>query len=123
MKEASKTMYTIGKIFMIIDIVTFALLFITGILMRAYAGYIHKYMDTDYELEEIENSTTILWILSLVLLIIMIILFIVSLATRKRINYYAINTKPHIIMLVIGAFCNIFYLLGGIFGLVSEKES
>ena len=36
MKEASKTMYTIGKVFMIIDIVTFSLLLIAGIIMRIF---------------------------------------------------------------------------------------
>ena len=122
MKEASKTMYTIGKVFMIIDIVTYGLLLIAGIIMRIFALEIYENMDIEYELSEIENSTTILWILSLVFLLIVIVLFIISINVRKRINYYAINTKPHIIMIVIGAFCNIFYLLGGIFGLVSEKN-
>ena len=39
---------------------------------------------------------------------------------RKALNNNKTENAPHIIMIIVGIFGDIFYLLGGIFGLVGE---
>jgi len=121
MIDASKLMYSIGKIFNIIEIASCAINMIAGILLRIFAIDIQAMIEADTTLEQVISSSNILWILSLVYLILSILFFVISIIIRKNINYSTANTKAHILMIIIGVIINIFYTLGGIFGLVGEK--
>ena len=116
MKNASKTMYKIGRIF------SFVLLGITAILTIIYSilmiveitkGNFPRYLG-----DVIKFS---IW---LSLVIVVIILASNALRAMEKDDK---SNGPHIVMIVFGAISgDVFYLLGGIFGLIAigqEEEN
>ena len=53
------------------------------------------------------------------MLALYIIAYVFAKLTSKTIEKDEKSIKPHVIMLVFGVFTGVFYLLGGIFGIVS----
>ena len=109
MKNASATMYKIGRIF------TFVLLGIAALLVLIYSilmivGIVNGNFPA-YLSNVIGNS---IW------LGIIIVVLIVAANSIRAIEEGTKETTPHILMIVFGAISgNVFYVLGGIFGLVA----
>lgn len=125
MKEASKIMYLIGTIFNVISIVFELLMLVLGIVATAFYKEIYEQQSLPkaYTESQIKSAGLGLIIGCAIALIISIVVLILALRARKKLNNNATDTIPHIVMIVIGAFGDIFYLLGGIFGLVAETSN
>lgn len=119
MRESSKTMYRIGRVF------SFVLLGISAVL-----AVVHLILMIVFIADETRGNwgselgsliSTILWLGFIVIVICLANNEISKTETEKE------NQAPHITMIVFGALSgDIFYLLGGIFGLVAisqEKEN
>lgn len=112
MKNASKTMYRIGRLFNFIFLGLGALLFVLGLIIIIAAD--------DAEGKATGTSCLSIGVFYLVTAIIALIL---SGKALRAIGDGKENRKPHIIMIVIGAISSdIFYLLGGIFGIIAESQ-
>ena len=115
MGNASKTMYHIGRIFNFIGIFVSALLVVIGLII-GIAGSVagEGWAASGWSL----FSTFLFWYLP-----VYIVMYILSGKALNSINDGANNKTPHIIMIVCGALSqDIFYLLGGIFGLIAESQ-
>ncbi len=126
MKQASQVLYTIGKVFNIIGIVATALLIILPIIMIAmpHELYIQQTaIDTNKLSEEqIKVFGVGLLIGLIVLLIVLIIVLVLAIYASKKLKNDTKDTTPHIIMIVVGVFGSLLYLIGGILGLAAESE-
>ena len=123
MKQGSSILYLIGNIINAIGIV---LMVILGVICIAGAGSIETVPDsyTTYTLEEYQALTKGVGVFLLVYAIICLIVYILASKARKAVNNDTKELKPHIIMIVIGVIgSNLFYLIGGILGIVSETSS
>ena len=61
------------------------------------------------------------------LLVLSIVLLVLSIRARKSLETDDTNTSPHVLMIIFGVFAiaglfGIFYLLGGVFGLVENNN-
>ena len=115
MRESSKTMYKIGRIF------SFVLLGLSCIL-----AVLHLVLMIVYSLDNTQGSwtselgslvSTVIWIS-----FIIVVICLASNAIEKTETDKA-NKAPHITMIVFGALSgDVFYVLGGIFGLVAISQ-
>ena len=122
MGQASKIMYTIGRVFNIIQIVFETIMLLVAIITMSLPEEVAK-GQTKYTAEQMKAYGIVMLIFAIILIIISIIVFIVAGIAKKAISDGKVNRTPHIIMLVIGIFSrDIFYILGSIFGLISESE-
>lgn len=128
MRSVSKTMYTIGKIINIIEIV-FAILFIVlGVFMIAspnvFAEEAAKQgitaLDTPKE-ARVCGVTLVVW--STVAFVVSLIIFLFAKKATRSLQEEPKKTTGHTIMLVIGVFGDIFYFLGGLFGVLGANEA
>ena len=122
MKNASKAMYTVGKVFSIIEIVLWVLLLIMSVLFIALAGAMSEIEGTGTA-EEITAMGITLTITFGILLIVSIIVLILASRAKKALDNNTKENGPHIMMIIIGIFGDIFYTLGGIFGLIAENQN
>ena len=122
MKSASKVMYTIGRVFNIIAIVLFAILLIFGIVFAATPDKIVELSEDFAEADAARAYGVTLIIVAAIFLIIYSVICGLAGHARKALNNGRTDKAPHIIMIIVGVFGDIFYLLGGIFGLVAERE-
>lgn len=123
MKQGSSILYLIGNIINAIGIV---LMVILGVICIAGAGSIDTVPDAypTYTLEEYQALTKGVGVFLLVYAVICLIVYILASKARKAVNNDTKELKPHIIMIVIGVIgSNLFYLIGGILGIVSETSS
>ena len=112
MRNASRTMYQIGRIF------SFILLGIAALLTVIFTILMIVDLANGNGLHYLGNI--IGYVLWLALIIVVIIL-----ATNaiKNTEEDSKNNTPHIIMIVFGAISgDVFYLLGGIFGLIANSQ-
>ena len=126
MKDASKIMYTIGKVFNIIGIVLTALLIVLPIIMIAMPEEVYNQQKaTDMNRMTVEQIK-VFGVGLLIGIIIAVVVLIVSLClatyAKKRLDNNTKDTVPHVIMIILGVFGSIFYLIGGILGLVAEEN-
>jgi len=121
MSNASKIMYTIGKVINVIEIIATALALLFGVLVLIFGESVIPDMTMLGELTAMTAGTglTVGGVIALVLSVVTLIL--ANNATRALENGRADNA-PHIIMIVIGVLGDVFYLLGGIFGIVAENS-
>lgn len=123
MKDASRIMYTIGKVFSIIEIVISAILLLAGILCRVFAEEIYnEQKGRSFTLEDVKALSITLIVFASISLIIVFIVLILANNAQKKLKNNKKDLAPHVIMIVIGVFGDIFYLLGGVFGIVAENE-
>ncbi|MCR5647058.1 MAG: hypothetical protein K6F81_02110 [Acholeplasmatales bacterium] len=122
MKEASKIMYTIGKVFNIIGLFLYGFLIAFGIIARQFANEIYERRTpgATYTEADVRIVGTTLMVIGIVAIIITLIIFILATVAKKKLNNNTKDIAPHVIMIIIGVFGDIFYLLGGIFGVVAE---
>ena len=116
MRNSSQIMYKIGRIFSFILVGLYALLAI---------------LNTIWLIVHIVDGASAAGITSDVLGIVFALIWIaltivcIVLATKaiKDMQEDAKNNQPHIIMIVFGAICgDVFYVLGGIFGLIANNQ-
>lgn len=113
MANASRIMYKLGRIFNFIYLGLGILLVVLSIILLVGG-------ETD---EQIATGSTGV-VFGGYLLITAIIALILSAKALRSIGDGKVNRGPHIMMIVVGAIASeIFYLLGGIFGLVSEGQA
>ena len=119
MRNSSKTMYKIGRIFSFVLVGLYALAFILNLvwmIVHIVDGLAASVIASDI----VGMVFAAIWIVLAVLCIVF--------ATKaiKEIDEGTKNNAPQILMIVWGAIVgNIFYVLGGIFGLIAngqEKE-
>ena len=126
MKEASKIMYTIGKIFNIIGLVITSLTLVLPIILIAMPDEIYKQQKTIDGTKLSVEQIQALGVGTLVAVIIGIVLLIVALClasyAKRKLNNNTREIAPHVIMIIVGVFASIFYLIGGILGLVAEEQ-
>lgn len=123
MKQGSSILYLIGNIINAIGIV---LMVIFGIICITGAGSLDKVPDSypTYTLEDYQALVKSMGVFLLVYAVICLIVYILASKARKAVNNDTKELKPHIIMIVIGVIgSNLFYLIGGILGIVSESSS
>ena len=123
MKQGSSILYLIGNIINAIGIV---LMVIFGIICITVAGSLDKVPDSypTYTLEDYQALVKSMGVFLLVYAVICLIVYILASKARKAVNNDTKELKPHIIMIVIGVIgSNLFYLIGGILGIVSESSS
>lgn len=129
MKSIAKAMYVVGLVMNIIAIITcLVLTIIFGALMNNQ-GFLEQLVqnDTSGTLTSIEYARLAMSIYFVVFLVITIIeapAIFIGVMGIKKVN----DDKPrqnafHIVALVFGFLCGgLFYILGGIFGLIAENE-
>ena len=124
MKTASKVMYTLGTIFNIIGIFLWAIFIVLGILFRAFSEdiYERRTPGATYTEADVKIVGTVFMIIGIVAIVITIIVLILAAYAKRKLNNNQRDLAPHIIMIVIGVFGSLFYLLGGVFGLVAESD-
>ena len=115
MRESSKTMYKIGRVFSFVLLGIAAVLSVLHlILMIVYSVDNTKGLWTN-ELGSL--ISTVIW-LSFIVVVIILATNAIRLTEEEK-----DNKAPHITMIVFGAISgDIFYLLGGIFGLVAIAQ-
>ena len=124
MKVASKIMYTIGKVINIIEIILHMIIITAGILIINLAEKIFESQSNPnkYSVDEIRNVGTLLLVIGIVFLIVAIVILVLASIAQSKLDNNKKDNAPHIVMIVIGVFGDIFYLLGGVFGLVAEEQ-
>ena len=126
MKEASSIMYTIGRIFNIIGIVLTSLLLILPIIMMAMPEELYnqqKAVDTNkLSVEQIKALGVGLLIGLIISIIVLIVVLCLANYASKKLKNNEKDTAPHVIMIIIGVFGSLFYLIGGILGLCAEEN-
>ena len=113
MRNASQVMYKIGRIFSFVLLALFAVLFVVYSILLV----VHIIQDAGAAVIGSDIGTMIWALIWTGLVIVLIIL-----ATRaiKTMQEDSKANAPHIVMIVFGAITgDIFYLLGGIFGLIA----
>jgi uncharacterized protein YacL len=128
MKNASRVMYIIGRIFNIIELVVLVLGVAAGIVMavmpdlvvRAAQFYNIEMLDT---LPEVQKAATECILSCIAGFVISLIVFIFATKSFKALKNDKPSQKLHITMIVFGAFNSIFYLLAGIFGVVAMNQT
>ena len=123
MKEASGIMYTIGKVFSVIEIVLSSMLLLAGILCRVFAEEIYREQSgRSFTLADVKAVSVGLIIAASISLVIVFVVLMLANNAKAKLKNNKKDLAPHIIMIVIGVFGDIFYLLGGVFGIVAETS-
>ena len=120
MKTASKIMYTIGRIFNIIAIIACVILIVVGIVAMVAPGKLAEASEDITTPDEAKAMGMTILITGAVLFVVYTVICALAGHARKALNNNKTENAPHIIMIIVGIFGDIFYLLGGIFGLVGE---
>lgn len=120
MKNTSRIMYRIGKIFNIVVIVALAIWFVVAFILMFVA--------IASPVEGTEKAVAIgsaigSWVWAGILLACAVVALILANKAIDAVGNGQVDRKPHIICIVMGAISeNPFYVLGGIFGLIAESQ-
>ena len=120
MKNASKILYTVGKVVNVIEIVLTSLALVFGVLVLIFGRQIIPDIPMIIDITAIATGTGFT-VGGVVALIISIVTLVLANNATRALENGTVDNAPHIVMIVIGVFGDIFYLLGGIFGIVSEN--
>ncbi|MBO4694502.1 MAG: hypothetical protein J5656_01055 [Clostridia bacterium] len=123
MKTASKIMYTIGRIFNIIAIIACVILIVVGIVAMVAPGKLADASDEIATAAEAKAMGISILITGVVLFVVYTVICAIAGHAKKALNNNKTENAPHILMIIVGIFGDIFYLLGGIFGLVAEHQN
>ena len=123
MKSASKVFYMIGFVFNIIAIIFGGLLLAFSIMGLTDHELFLKIVAELNRGEQLVHDTLILMIVLLSIELVLDILFlIIILKAKKDLNEGNGKLSTHVVLLIAGILAsNLFYLLGGIFGLVAAS--
>ena len=123
MKKASRIMYTLGVVFNIIGLILVITLPILGGIGYANPEEVVKQSSQEMTVEDVKAASLTLIIIGVIYIVVYLVVLILALHAKKAVKNDKRENAPHIIMIVIGAISvDVFYLLGGIFGLVSENQ-
>ena len=118
MRNASSTMYRIGRIFTIVELILGPIFFIIGLIFAIVGGI----KDPTDAVMISNGSSMIGWGIYLVVVAILCLVF-VGKALRELANRNDRNPTPFILTIVFGAIANnVFYVLAGIFGLIADGQ-
>ena len=123
MKSASKVFYMIGFVFNIIAIIFGGLLLAFSIMGLTDHELFLKIVAELNRGEQLVHDTLILMIVLLSIELVLDVLFlIIILRAKKDLNEGNGKLSTHVVLLIAGILAsNLFYLLGGIFGLVAAS--
>ena len=112
MKNSSKTMYKIGRIFSYVLLGLAILWCVLSFISILKAG------------DDVERASAISnFIMGILYLGAVIVTIILASKALAALENNEVNKKEHITMIVVGAISSdIFYFLGGIFGLIAESQ-
>lgn len=117
MKNASETMYRIGRIFNFILLGIYAILIVVN-LVSMIVGL------TDSNRSAQVSSAVSGLITNIILIALTVVLLFLAKKAMTDIEADGTNQTPHILMIVFGVLTgDVFYLLGGIFGLVAISQA
>ena len=121
MKQATKALYSIGNIFNLIAII---MLIVLGLLTILGANVIEDVPDGyDMSLEEYGTTAIILGVIMLIIAAIYIAVYVFAIKAKKAVDNNSQESKPHLIMIILALIGqNLFYLIGGILGLVDNSN-
>lgn len=121
MKQATKALYSIGNIFNLIAII---MLIVLGLLIILGANVIEDVPDGyDMSLEEYRTTAIILGVIMLIIAAIYIAVYVFAIKAKKAVDNNSQESKPHLIMIILALIGqNLFYLIGGILGLVDNSN-
>ena len=127
MKNATKIMHTIGKIFTIIEIVGAVILAVLGIVCVANSTDVYAQLIADgyshfQSPEQVKAAGIMMIVVGAIIAAVEIVVLCLATRAQKAIAKNEKTTTPHIVMIVVGVFSNVFYLLGGVFGVLSVEE-
>ena len=124
MKKTSNLFYSIGFVLNIIGIVFYAVLIAIFAIAMNNAEAISKIAtDTGSTVEYVRQSLLALVILISVSIVIDIVVSVFVLRAKRNLREGNGRTGTHILLLVLGILSiNLFYLLGGIFGVVAAGD-
>lgn len=128
MKSASRAMYIVGKVFNIIEMVLTPFIVVFGALCIAYKNEIfnklfEEHLTTLSSPEQVKYLGISLIIFGVVAFIISLVIYLLARKASRSLANGDKSTTPHVIMLVIGIFGDIFYFLAGLFGVLSINEN
>ena len=126
MGKATKMLYTVGKVFNIIEIILSVLGLTAGILAVVFNNDIGESLlagglNMINSVDGIRFTGWGLIVSSAIMLLVSSV--VLALATRAydSINNGRVDITPHVVMIVVGVFGNIFYLIGGVMGIFDES--
>lgn len=127
MRNVSKTMYTIGKVINVLEIVFAVLFIVLGVFMIAspniFAEEAARQGATAIDTPQKVRACGVTLIISAVVsFVVALIIYIFAKKATRSLQEEPTKTTGHTIMLVIGVFGDIFYFLGGLFGVLSVNE-
>lgn len=124
MAKASQVMYLIGKIINIIEIVVATLLLIAGVVCVASPDQLVGQVDKITTVDEAKALGVTIIVMAAIMLIVSVVVLILANRAKKAVAGGTKENAPHIIMIVIGVIGgDIFYLLGGVFGIVAGNNA
>ena len=117
MKNSSNTMYNIGRIFTIIELIIGPIFFLLGLIFAIIGGTVE-----DAAALAPAGGTLIGYGIWFIVGGILCLIF-VGKAKRELANENNKNLTPFILTIVFGAIAgNVFYVLAGIFGIIAESQ-
>lgn len=118
MQNASNTMYRIGRIFTLIELILGPIFLVIGIIVAIVGGV----KDPQDAALISSGSTLIGWGIYFIIVSILCLIF-VSKAQKELADRDNRNPTPFILTIVFGAIAqNPFYVLAGIFGLIADGQ-
>ena len=118
MQNASNTMYRIGRIFTIIELILGPIFILIGIILAIVGGL----QDPVNQAMVSNGGSMIGWGIYFIVVSILCLVF-VGKAQKELANRDSRNPTPFILTIVFGAIAqNVFYVLAGIFGLIADGQ-
>ena len=119
MGKASKTLYIIGRIINILEIVLCGILVLIGLLGLGSA----KLAEDAEKAAEFRIAAITLITIGIIYVIISVVTIILATKAINAVEDGKVNRRPHITIIVVGAISsNPLYVVGGILGIISESR-
>ncbi len=122
MKSASKIMYVIGRVFNIIALVCAVIGIVIGAIAMSMPAKIADQSNGAIEAAQAHAVGLGIVIGAAISFVVYLVLILLATKASKSLDNGKKDTAPHVLMIIVGIFGDIFYLLGGIFGLIAEDE-
>ena len=126
MGKASKSLYLVGKVINVVELILAALAMVLGlIVMTTDSGAAQTALTgvTDVMTRMgISLSGMGVFVGSTIMLVASIVTLALAIWAGRAIDNGRVDITPHVVMIVVGVFGNVFYLLGGVFGLFDETS-
>lgn len=124
MKSASKIFYMIGFVFNIIAIIFGGLLLAFSIMgLTDHELFLKIVTEVNRGEQLVRDSLILIIVLLSIELVLEILFLVIILRARKNLNEGNGKLSTHVVLLIAGILAsNLFYLLGGVFGLVAASS-